>query len=287
MQLELFRSLWTNGFDLDAALRDVRMDLFDGIEGPLPNSTLERREFVAKLRGAACPFIAEIVTGGGYVPVRREPEFHFEEFVRKAEAAKNAGAIFLTILAGCDAWPLEVSLDFFGRCLQVGREMEIDLNFETHRSRPTFNPWETKTLLEQLPDLRITCDFSHWCCVCERLVLDGETEILKLCARRTGHIHARIGYEQGPQVPHPAAPEYSGALAAHQRWWEVIWETQRDAGRTHLTMTPEFGPDGYLQSAPFTKAPVANLDEINRWMADRQRAHFAKWAKESLCVSPK
>ena len=39
-------------------------------------------------------------------------------------------------------------------------------------------------------------------------------------------------------------------------------------------MTPEFGPDGYLHCHPFTKEPVANLDEINAWMAVRQRERF-------------
>jgi hypothetical protein len=38
-----------------------------------------------------------------------------------------------------------------------------------------------------------------------------------------------------------------------------------------VTVTPEFGPDGYLQRALFTQQPVANLAEINRWMAERQR----------------
>ena len=34
------------------------------------------------------------------------------------------------------------------------------------------------------------------------------------------------------------------------------------------------GRHGYLQAAPFTREPVASLDEINRWMAERQRERF-------------
>jgi hypothetical protein len=30
------------------------------------------------------------------------------------------------------------------------------------------------------------------------------------------------------------------------------------------TITPEFGPDGYLPQLPFTGQPVADLEEINR-----------------------
>jgi hypothetical protein len=42
-------------------------------------------------------------------------------------------------------------------------------------------------------------------------------------------------------------------------------------------MTPEFGPDGYLHRLPFTRAPVADLREINRWMATTERRHYAEW----------
>ena len=147
------------------------------------------------------------------------------------------------------------------------------MSFETHRSRSFFNPWTTRDILEELPELKLTCDFSHWCVVCERLI-DTEPEILKLCAARAHHVHARVGYDQGPQVPHPAAPLYGEALAAHERWWAQIWESQLRRGCKATTMTPEFGPDGYLQSHPFTAVPVADLEEINTWMAQRQRRRF-------------
>ncbi len=117
-------------------------------------------------------------------------------------------------------------------------------------------------------------DFSHWCVVCERLI-DTELEILHTIAPNVRHIHARVGYDQGPQVPHPGAPEYADALAAHQRWWALIWRAQRASGQTVTTMTPEFGPDGYLHCLPFTQAPVADLWALNRWIGNVERAHFA------------
>jgi hypothetical protein len=43
------------------------------------------------------------------------------------------------------------------------------------------------------------------------------------------------------------------------------------------TMTPEFGPDGYLHTLPFTNHPVANLNQINAWMAATERQHFQQW----------
>jgi len=270
--INLFRSLWTNGFDLDAALADCEIGSFDGVEGPVPGGAAPRREFVARLRAAGVPFIAEIATGGGYVPVERSPDRHLEDFCRQAGDAMACSPLFLTVLAGCDSWTIPQSVDFLGRALEAAGRLGIKAGFETHRGRPTRDPWAARDLLEQLPGLRLTCDFSHWCCVCERLVLDSEPEILSLCAARALHVHARVGYPQGPQVPHPAAPEYRDALASHERWWDAVWSALPDAGPA--TMTPEFGPDGYLQAQPFTGAPAADLDQVNAWMAERQRNRF-------------
>ena len=276
MKLLLFRSLWSNGFNLKAALADCRSAAFDGIEGPVPSGPAERRSFAAALSAAGVPFIAEVVTGGGYVPTDVSPERHLDDFRRQVENSLECRPLFLTVLAGCDGWPLARSVEFFGRALECADRCGVVASFETHRSRPTFNPWATRELLAQIPGLRLTCDFSHWCCVCERLVLDDEPEILALCAARCQHVHARVGYDQGPQVPHPAAPAYQAALEAHERWWTQIWRSQSARGMSVSTMTPEFGPDGYLHCLPFTSFPVADLSAINQWMAKREKELFAQ-----------
>jgi len=272
MNLLIFRSLWTNGFDLDAALADCRTGAFDGVEGPAGDA-----EFARKLRDAGVPFIAEITTGGGYVPDRGASlQDHLNSFTCKLEASVGCEPLLVTVLGGSDAWPLQKSVEFFGRALEIAQAFDVALSFETHRSRPTFNPWVTRDLLDQLPDLQLTCDFSHWCCVTERLVMDDDPELLTKIAKRTWHIHGRVGYDQGPQVPHPGAPEYRKPLEAHERWWDAIWTVQEESGAAVSTLTPEFGPDGYLHTLPFGGQAVADLDEINHWMALRQRERFAR-----------
>ena len=88
------------------------------------------------------------------------------------------------------------------------------------------------------------------------------------------HIQARVGYDQGPQVPHPAAPEHAAALDFHERHWEAVWRSQQARGYAVTTLTPEFGPDGYLHHLPFTDMPVADLWSLNQWIGQRQRQHF-------------
>lgn len=276
MRLLLFRSLWTNGFDLDAALADCAAGDFDGVEGPVPEGVTARAKFAGKLADAGVPFIAEIATGGGYVPrAGLTPRQHLDDFRRKADAAIECHPLFITTLAGSDAWPIAQAVDFYGELLGLARTLQMPLAVETHRCRPTFHPWATAELLRQLPALRLTCDFSHWCNVCERLVLDEEPELLALCTVRARHVHARVGYDQGAQVPHPAAPEYTLAREAHERWWEAIASARAAAGEDTLTITPEYGPDGYLHTNPFTNTPVASLDQINHWSGRRLREIFA------------
>ncbi|HEX5363856.1 MAG TPA: sugar phosphate isomerase/epimerase, partial [Gallionella sp.] len=164
----------------------------------------------------------------------------------------------------------------FGESQEIAARMGIACSFETHRSRSLFNPWVTLAVLERLPELKLTCDFSHWVVVMERQ-LDDDWDAVQAVAKHAHHIHARVGYDQGPQVPHPAAPEYAGALASHQRCWEAIWDAQRAAGFSVATMTPEFGPDGYLHTLPFTQQPVADLWQINAWMGKTEQTHFLEW----------
>ena len=129
---------------------------------------------------------------------------------------------------------------------------------------------------EQLDDLRLTADFSHWCVVCERL-MDVEQDVLDKIADRVLHIHARIGFEQGPQVADPRLTRYRPALESHRRWWRQIWSEQYRQGFAYTTLTPEFGPDGYQQLDAATGSPVGNLWEINQWLATDQREQFKEW----------
>jgi hypothetical protein len=102
----------------------------------------------------------------------------------------------------------------------------------------------------------------------------SEQDLLDRCAQHVHHIHGRVGYAQGPQVPDPRAPEYAAELTAHERWWDRLWESMRARGFATATFTPESGPDGYLHLMPYTQKPVADLWEINRWLGHRQLERF-------------
>lgn len=273
MKILAFASAWTFG-DVAACRREVNAGFFDGIEAPAPLSREGAREYGRSMASDGIPFIAEVCTGGAYAPASSVSfDLHLQQFREQAERSALASPLLLSCLVGSDSWPLAKAIDFLGQALEFGRKLGIPLSFETHRSRPTFHPWLTAELLRALPELRLTCDFSHWCVVCERLVDDDA--VLELCISRARHFHARVGYAQGPQVPDPRAPEYASELFAHETWWTRIARAFQARAAASLTFTPEFGPDGYLHHAPFSNTPVADLADINRWMATRQRSRLA------------
>ncbi len=281
MKLLLFKTLWGHRESYAAAARQARAAGFQGLEARVPETANALNDLLVALDEHRLHYIGEVVTGGDYVPSPAATlDQHLIAIKSALPRARELGARFVNCIAGYEAWPVNDSVDFFARAMDLGQRFGVQLSFETHRSRSLFNPWTTLQIVERLPELRLTCDYSHWCVVCERL-LDSESEILGILAQRALHIHARVGYDQGPQVPHPAAPEYAPALTAHQRWWADIWTAQNARGQCCTTMTPEFGPDGYLHKLPFTDTPVADLWQMNCWMAATERAHFQAWRQST------
>ena len=279
MQLQLFKTMWGFEGDFDKACSEAIEAGFNGIEGRAPEDAEERSLWKTTLQKHGLAYIAEIVTGGDYVPRRNATiQEHLHDVETALQNSLELSPLSATCIGGCDAWSEEESIRFFEEAMKLAEGCGTEICFETHRSRSLFNPWTTRRIVEAMPQMQLTADISHWCVVCERQ-MDTELDTIEAIAPNVRHIHARVGYDQGPQVPHPGAPEYASALAAHQQCWELFWEAQQARG-IQTTMTPEFGPDGYLHTLPFTKAPVADLWEINRWMAETERRHFKSYNSE-------
>lgn len=274
MNLNIFKTLWGATGSNTRSIEQLLDAGLQGLEGPAPPSAMARKEMQRSLVKNELKYIAEITTAGSYVPDRQATlEQHLSSFEQKLIDSIELNPLFITCLAGCDAWPEQQSIEFFQRAIELANQYDLHVSFETHRSRSLFNPWVTQRIVEQIPEILLTVDFSHWCVVCERL-MDTEIDVIHAIADRVLHIHARIGYEQGPQVPDPRAAEYQYAVHAHQSWWEIIWKSQLNRNFETTTMTPEFGPDGYLHLLPHSQEPVADLWELNQWMANEERCHF-------------
>lgn len=277
MQLEIFRTLWGYTASKTQALEELLAAGFDGMEARLPVDAHDRSEFAAFLKTNRVGYIATVFSAYDVLPKQAaKPAEHLADLDYKLGLAAELAPRFVNLLAGNDRWALAEQVEFHGQAMELARKHGQLCTFETHRSRSLFNPWVTLELIRQLPELRFTSDISHWVVTCERLLDDPEDD-LSAFVERVHHIQARVGYDQGPQVPHPAAPEYAGALAFHQNHWEAIWRSQLARGYEVTTLTPEFGADGYLHHLPFTNVPVADLWSLNVWMGQAERAHFERF----------
>ncbi|MCB1703656.1 MAG: sugar phosphate isomerase/epimerase [Halioglobus sp.] len=280
MQLLNFKTLWGHTTSIEHAALLAKAAQFSGLEAPAVHTDPGHLQALGEALAAhELQWIQEICTAGSYVPRRQASVCeHLEDLEAQIVIGKPLAPRFVNVMGGCDAWPIATSVDFFKAAMEIADKHNVLCSFETHRGRSFYCPWNTAAVLEQIPDIRITCDFSHWVVVSERL-MDSEWDAIELAAQHAHHVHSRVGYDQGPQVPHPAAPEYAEALASHQRCWEAVWTAQQARGYQQTTMTPEFGPDGYLHHLPFTNAPIADLWDINQWIGATEQQHFAAWSQ--------
>lgn len=262
MDIKLARSLWGVTDSWEAAFPRFHNVGYSAIECSLPEAS-QRSRFRALLAQHGFGYIAAIYTQGN------TPQEHAASFAAQVDDALTMQPMLINCHSGRDAFTMDESAAFFEAALSIERAAGIDVAHETHRGRILYNPWITIQLIEQLPGLKLCADYSHWVCVAERLLMGCEA-ILAACAPRVIHIHGRVGYEEGPQVPDPRAPEYAQHVAAHEIWWKQIATAQAAAGRSFLTLTPEFGPPAYLHTLPHTNVPVANLSDICDWMARRE-----------------
>ena len=273
MKLKLVRHLW--GVDLTHGLQQYlprwREVGYEALETSI-RTVPDREALLRFLKENAFQWIPQIFSND-FVPGGTVRE-HLDSLRVQIEECLDHGPTVFNAHSGYDNWSAVEAEDFYGQALALEKETGIPISHETHRLRYFGTPWQTRQILKLFPDLRVTCDFSHWVCVCERLLPDME-ETIALAARQCHHLHARVGFEEGPQVPDPAAPEYAAHLKAHEGWWNIIWQSQSARGLTESTLTPEFGPPPYMHTLPHTHVPVADLAAICDWMARRQSINFA------------
>ena len=277
-RLLLFKTLWGWTASLEQACSSAASDRFDGLEVNLDHPCfkgLKPQEIRRCLSDSKQHLILEIVTGGDYTPdLNCFPSQHLDQVQSGLERAMALDPLKITLITGSDSWDEVEQHRFLDRLLDQVEACAIPVTLETHRSRSLFDPWRMPGLLARHPRLRLTADLSHWCAVSERL-MTPELSPIQAMAARVDHIHARVGHAQGPSVSHPFAPESAQALESHRRCWQLFLDRSAVPGRP-ITMTPEFGPDGYMPLHPFTAEPLADVQLLN--------AEMASWLRSTMLI---
>ena len=180
--------------------------------------------------------------------------------------------------SGNDFWTTAEADDYFGAALDFQRREGLRVLHEGHRKRFLHSPWVARDFLPRHPDLEFVADFSHWINVAETDTDDPALNavIADVAAPVTAHVHCRVGYDHGPQVSDPRAPEWRPYVEGHERWWDQCWAAMAARGDAVATITPEHGPPNYQQTLPYSRAPLADIWDVNHWIALRQQARFAE-----------
>jgi sugar phosphate isomerase/epimerase len=260
------------GFDgsMDAFCAKAKSDGYDGIEHWWPyNNTLNQDELFAALK----KYNLEV----GFLCGASESTAveHIQSFKKKldeAVAKTKQKPLYINLHSGRDYFNFEDNSKIVEYTLQINKQTGIPVYHETHRGRMMFATTTTNQFLKKYTDLKLTLDISHWCNVHESMLADQQDNVAA-ALQRTGHIHARIGYQEGPQVADPRAPEWEYAVKAHFEWWDKIVEQKKKAGE-QLTFLTEFGPPLYMQTLPYTLQPLSNQWEINVHMMKLLRKRY-------------
>lgn len=188
---------------------------------------------------------------------------------------KRTRPILINCHPGRDRYDFERGLAFFRNVMEMAGEVDAQVVYETHRTRLLYSPWTTARYCEALPELRLCADFSHFTTVAEStLQQPGYSELMDLAIARTDHIHARVGYEHGPQVPDPRLGRGLKWTERYERWWDRIIEARAAEGRPFLTINPEFGPPAYQPVDPRTGEPLSDIWDVCLWMTERFRSRW-------------
>ncbi|MDR3713291.1 MAG: sugar phosphate isomerase/epimerase [Puia sp.] len=264
MNVQFFCPRWgSEGISWSDFTKRVKDAGYDGIEWGLAHTTTDR-ELEEAWNCAA-------KHGLGMIPQHYDTnDAHFQRHKDAYEAWLQRMSIYPAVKLNS-----QTGKDFFHfgqnwQLIQIGNK--YGAVHETHRGKFSYAAHTTKTYLEEIPELRLTLDISHWVCVAESL-LDDQPEAVNLAIERADHLHARLGHPEAPQVTDPREPEWLMVFERHLEWWDRVAARIQTEGKV-LTITPEFGPYPYMVRLPVTGEPIADQWEVNRYMMGILRKRY-------------
>jgi sugar phosphate isomerase/epimerase len=272
MKLQFFCPRWgCEAVEWDAFLLKVKAAGYNGIEYGIPNETApaELDEVWALLAKHNLQAIPQ-----HYGTYDADFNKHYDRYSAWLQLVKPYPAVKIDSQTGKDFFTFEQNKQLVELASKHTQDCGIEVYHETHRNKFLFAAHIAKNYLENIPELKITLDASHWVNVAESF-LEDQPAAMDIALQRAGHIHARVGYPEGPQVPDPRVPEWQEALNHHLTWWDKIVERKKAVGEP-VTITPEFGPYPYMVHLPKTNAPISSQWDVNCYMKDILMERYSK-----------
>lgn len=255
--------------DEEAFFAKVKDSGYDGVDTWVPESQKDRNRFVRLLSEYDLSMVSHQHQAKGQT---------INEFCKSFEYYLNlsleSNPILINSHSGKDSFTLDEQLRVIDTAENFAIKKNIIVAHETHRGRIGFGPVNSRELFGFRPKIKITADFSHWVCVTESYLEDFEKE-LDEAIKRTEHIHARVGFTEGPQISDPRNSYWEREVNFFLEIWARILERQQSIGTEVFTITPEFGPPPYMWVKLNDNEPVSNQWDINVFMKDLLKEKFS------------
>ncbi|MBX9784325.1 MAG: sugar phosphate isomerase/epimerase [Chitinophagaceae bacterium] len=270
MNIQFFCPRWGNELlSWDAFCKKVKEAGYDGVEAGIPFDEQEKKNISRSLKENGL-----LLIGQYFQSFEKEWGQHAAGYEKQLRNLISMQPVLIDAQTGKDYYTPAQNKQLFELAHALSVESGITIAHETHRNKALFAAHVAEHLLKENPYVKITADFSHWCCVAESL-LEDQQEAVQLACERAVHIHARVGFAEGPQVNDPRAAEWKSTVDAHLQWWDAIISNRKKSGAKVMTITPEFGPAPYLPALPHSMAPVANQWDINVHMMKLLKQRYA------------
>lgn len=270
MKIQFFCPRWGSNLAYYDFFKKVKNAGYDGVEMgfPFDMKEAEKSEILSGLKEFDLEFI-----GQHWQTVDRDFETHLRTFEKHLYSLASGKPLFINSQTGKDYYPESRNMALINRAREISEETGVPIIHETHRGKWSFAAHVTQQYLAKYPGIRLTFDVSHWCNVAESL-LDDQSEAVELAIRQADHIHARVGFPEGPQINDPRAPEWKEVLDTHLSWWDSIIDLHRQKGTPVMTITPEFGAPPYLPLMPYTLQPLADQWDVNVFMMNLLKERY-------------
>lgn len=269
MKLLILCPQWGNEhLPLEEFFSKVKEAGYDGIDAPLPEDINEKKNFISLLDQYKLVAVSHQHQAKGDT---------IKEYCKSLEYylshSLECNPLLINSHSGRDYFTLEEQLKVIDTVEEFSIKNNITVAHETHRGRIGFSPYNAMELFNLRPAMKITADFSHWTCVTESF-LEQSSAIVEEAITRTKHIHARVGFTQGPQIPDPRLAEWQQPVEFFFKIWEQIIEYQKSKKVDFFTITTEFGPPPYMWTKTIDNTPIASQWEINLFMKDLLKQKF-------------
>lgn len=272
MEIKILSPIWGHEhLKLQTFLDKIKTAGYDGIETGVPDDKADKQLLYDYLQQHEMHIVTHQHSAQGSTFKK-----FMDSYVKNLHLCAEPNPLLINSHTGRDYFTLQQNLDLIDAAREFSAKTGVIVAHETHRGRLGYSPQMSDTIFSLRPDFCITADLSHWTCVTESM-LENFTAILDEAIKRSLHIHTRVGFEEGPQVADPRAPEYKYALNKFLEWWDRIVEINHLAGRKILPVTTEFGPYPYMPRIPFSDKPVADQFEINCFMKDLLHERYSSY----------